>query len=193
MHLLSSSVRSHRCGGCEECLSGTVLYNTSSYTGMYLAQGHRPGHRLHSYYCVLSVVQEKRVLSSSRCQCFHNSSVPHWDHTYHWDRDIDRGLVLTLSLAGSKLFIYIYIYIYIYSISIDHCNPSVFQTWECSLVKEELRWTSPLLELWTRDVCPKSAGAKRRAHEGRSFTGSFASLDSLCAWSKIWQTFAPPI
>ncbi len=61
-------------------------------------------HRLHSYYCVLSVVQEKRVLSSSRCQCFHNSSVPHWDHTYHWDTDIDSYLVLTPSLAGSKLF-----------------------------------------------------------------------------------------
>ena len=31
VHLLIASVRSHRCGGCEESFSGTVLYNTSSY------------------------------------------------------------------------------------------------------------------------------------------------------------------
>ena len=38
-HSLSTKNSIHK---CEESLSGTVLYNTSSYIGMCLAQGHRP-------------------------------------------------------------------------------------------------------------------------------------------------------
>ena len=61
------------------------------------------------------------------------------------------------------------------------------------IVKEELRWASPWLELWTRDVRPKSAGAQRRAHEGRSFAGSFVSLDSWCKLPKFGKMLQPPI
>lgn len=61
------------------------------------------------------------------------------------------------------------------------------------IVKEELRWASPRLELWTRDVRPKSAGAQRRAHEGRSFAGSFVSLDSWCKLPKFGKMLQPPI
>ena len=98
-------MRSHRCGGCEECISGSMRYITSSY--MAIAFGSRPPwSSLHGLgedstaSLNTRVLRPKREWFRLRCSLHHKSCIEtkylrvYRVVLYH----------LTPSLAGIKLF-----------------------------------------------------------------------------------------